>query len=39
MKSDIMFRIKVGKICREILHDKGKSKKVVMAEFNSRKKK
>lgn len=39
MKSDIMFQLRVKKICRQILHDKGKSKKVVMAEFLNRKNK
>lgn len=32
-------KIKIKKICRRILLDKGKSKKVVMAEFLNRNKK
>lgn len=39
MKNDIMFQLRVKEICRQILHDKGKSKKVVVAEFNNRGKK
>lgn len=36
---NIIQKMKIRKICTQILRDKGKSKKVVMAEFMNRNKK